>query len=277
MIIDNLRLIVSENKGRNSLYIRNLLKEQLQYYVLNFIYNSLYGERFIFKGETCLRFCFNLPRLSEDLDFDVKNYQEFNQEELVLSLVKYFQEKLLVKEINYKISGKNKIIYLKFPLHQFFEEGEYFSQVLYVRIDTAPLETSFFKEEISLKSTADFSFIIKRYSLSDIFAGKIAAILTREKWEGKEKQPRFKGRDYFDIFWLKEKRVSPNFAYLFDVLKIGDRKKVVDLLEKKLNEASKRLVELKSDLLPFIEEQNFIDSFIKNFALLKKDLINYLR
>lgn len=277
MIIDNLRLIVSQNKGRNSLYIRNLLKEQLQYYVLNFIYNSLYGERFIFKGGTCLRFCFNLPRLSEDLDFDVKNYQEFNQEELVLSLVKYFQEKLLVKEINYKISGKNKIIYLKFPLHQFFEEGEYFSQVLYVRIDTAPLETSFFKEEISLKSTADFSFIIKRYSLSDIFAGKIAAILTREKWEGKEKQPRFKGRDYFDIFWLKEKRVSPNFAYLFDVLKIGDRKKVVDLLEKKLNEASKRLVELKSDLLPFIEEQNFIDSFIKNFALLKKDLINYLR
>lgn len=277
MIIDNLRLILSQNKGRNSLYVRNLLKEQLQYYVLNFIYNSLYGERFIFKGGTCLRFCFNLPRLSEDLDFDVKNYREFNQKELVLSLVKYFQEKLLVKEIDYKISGKNKIIYLKFPLHQFFEEGEYFSQVLYVRIDTAPLETNFFKEEISLKSTTDFSFIIKRYSLPDIFAGKIVAVLTREKWEGKEKQPRFKGRDYFDIFWLKEKGFSPNFAYLFDVLKIQDRKKAVDLLEKKLNEASKRLVELKNDLLPFIEQQNFIDSFIKNFDLLKKDLINYLR
>jgi len=42
-----------------------------------------------------------------------------------------------------------------------------------------------FKEEISLKSTWDFSFLIKRYSLSDIFSGKLAAILSRETFEGK--------------------------------------------------------------------------------------------
>ena len=34
MIIDNLKLVLDKNRDKNSLYLRNLLKEQLQYYVM---------------------------------------------------------------------------------------------------------------------------------------------------------------------------------------------------------------------------------------------------
>ena len=78
MIIDNLKTVLDQNQNKNSLYLRNLLKEQLQFYLLNYIYTSQYGDTFIFKGGTCLRVCFDLPRLSEDLDFDVEDFSDFN-------------------------------------------------------------------------------------------------------------------------------------------------------------------------------------------------------
>lgn len=278
MLVDELRKTVADNLNSPPLLIRNLLKEKIQLYLLNFIYNSAYGENFLFKGGTCLRICFDLPRLSEDLDFDVKNYKELNQDDLAQNFTKYFREKLLIKEVGYKISGLNKIIYLKFPIVNLFPERNFISStVLHVRVDTAPIESSSYKEEVSLKATTDFSFIVKRYSATDIFAGKIAAILTREKWEGKERQPRFKGRDFFDIFWLRQQKVYPNFNYLFDVLKIKKKEEIIDLLNQKLTEGEKRIDELRNDLLPFFREQKFVEDFVRNFSLLKKDFLDYLK
>ena len=80
MILDELQLTLDRNRQKNPLYLRNLLKEHLQYYLLNFVYNSPYAEKFLFKGGTCLRFCFDLPRLSEDLDFDVKDFKGLRAE-----------------------------------------------------------------------------------------------------------------------------------------------------------------------------------------------------
>src|SRR3989304_1399426 len=56
-------LLVNETK-------RILLKEVLQAYVLDFIYNHPRYRRLNFYGGTCLHVIYNLNRLSEDLDFD---------------------------------------------------------------------------------------------------------------------------------------------------------------------------------------------------------------
>jgi hypothetical protein len=48
MILDALQLTLDRNKEKSPLFLRNLLKEQLQQYVLNFVYNSSYAERFLF-------------------------------------------------------------------------------------------------------------------------------------------------------------------------------------------------------------------------------------
>ena len=68
-----LKNIVLEKRkeGIPDFVIRNYLKEYLQYPVLEFIYSNRKYKRFIFTGGSCLRICFNAPRLSEDLDFDL--------------------------------------------------------------------------------------------------------------------------------------------------------------------------------------------------------------
>jgi len=72
-----LKDIVNEKRksGITNDVLRNILKETLQYYVLDFLYNSSYGENLIFTGGSALRICYGLNRLSEDLDKDmVKKY-----------------------------------------------------------------------------------------------------------------------------------------------------------------------------------------------------------
>ncbi len=268
MLIDDLRIVVDKNKDKNNLFLRNLLKEQLQFYVLNFVYNSVYADKFLFKGGTALRFCFDLPRLSEDLDFDVFGFEGFNVDSFIDDVLFYFKKKIKYDDIFFKKSGNNKIIYFKFPILEKIgmkiDKNKPSENDLFLRVDLSSVVGKNFKTEISLKSTYDFSFIIKRYSVEDIFSGKIAAILTREKWEEKEKQPRFKGRDYFDIFWLKEKGVNFNFAYLKSLVNIKSKEELKKLLEKKFREAKKRKQELKQDLIPFFADQNFVEIFINN-------------
>jgi predicted nucleotidyltransferase component of viral defense system len=272
MIVEELKFVFDKNKDKNALYLRNLLKEQLQYYVLNFIYNSLYGEKFLFKGGTCLRFCFDLPRLSEDLDFDVKDFSSFDYQVFIKDLKEYFVSKLKYKDFEVKVSGKNRLIYLKFPILKKIgfplEKEKPSENILFLRIDLSDVLGKNFKEEISLKSTWDFSFLIKRYSLSDIFSGKLAAILSRETFEGKEKTPRFKGRDYFDIFWLKEKGIKYNFDYLKTLINIKNEEELKERLLKKFQEAKKKINFIKQDLFPFFSESNFVENFINNFDAL---------
>ena len=281
MIVDNLKIVLDKNNDKNSLYLRNLLKEQLQNYLLNYIYNSQYGEKFIFKGGTCLRFCFELPRLSEDLDFDVDGFSDFNFDKFTGDLKNYFLTKLKYSDLSIQISGKNKIIYLKFPILEKIgfpvNKNKPSESTLFVRIDLNDLKGKYFSKEISLKSTSDFSFIIKRYALTDIFAGKLAAVLLRESWEGKEKQPRFKGRDYFDICWLMQKKIRPNFSYLKTLIEVKSDKELLEMLKDKFQVAIKKKQIIKDDLLPFFSEENFIEDFINSLDSLLNNLVIYLK
>jgi len=281
MIVNNLKIILDKNNDKNSLYLRNLLKEQLQNYILNYIYNSQYGEKFIFKGGTCLRFCFELPRLSEDLDFDVEDFSRFDFNKFIEDIKNYFSTKLRYKDLNIKISGKNKMLYLKFPVLEKIgfpvNKNKPTENNLFLRIDLSDIKGKNFTREVSLKSTSDFSFIIKRYSLSDLFSGKLAAVLSRESWEGKEKQPRFKGRDYFDICWLMQKKIKPNIAYLKSLIDIKSDEELLEKFKNKFEAAIKKRLILKEDLLPFFSDTNFVDDFISNLDNLLFSLITYLK
>jgi len=276
MISNNLKFILDQNRAQNPLYLRNLLKEQIQLIVLNFIYNSKYAEDFLFTGGTALRFCFGLPRLSEDLDFDVMNFFELNIQQFTEDLKLFFVNKLKYHDLKIRIAGKNQIIYLAFPILNkigFPVDASHSSaNTLFIRIDLAPVIGEGFSEEISLKSSSDFSFLIRHYSITDMFAHKIAAILLRERWQGNVKEARFKGRDYFDIFWLNSKNIKPNIDLLKSILDIRSCEEIALMLSEKFIEAGKRKLELKQDLIPYFSENEFVDQFIENFEILNKTL-----
>lgn len=273
MIIDNLKLVVERNKEKNPLYLRNLLKEQLQYSILDFVYNSLYAERFLFKGGTCLRFCFGLPRLSEDLDFDVEGFETLRFEQFISDLKNYFEKTLYYNNLDITVSGVNKIIYLKFPILSSIgfpvNPARPTENTLHLRIDLAKVRGSGFTKELSLESTWDFSFLIRRYGLPDLYAGKLAAIIQREKWEGEEKVARFKGRDFFDIWWLKEKNIAWNSNYLLSLTNISSKERIKKQINTKIQIAAKRKSELEADLLPFFENPLFVKDFVNHLGSLQ--------
>ena len=270
MLIDDLKIIVDRNKETNSLYLRNLLKEVLQIYTLNFVYTSVYADKFLFKGGTCLRFCFDLPRLSEDLDFDIKDFSNFSLEKLCQDIKDYFVGKLQFRDFDLKIAGNRREIFLKFPVMDKIglSSGLSESNILFLRIDLSPTDSESYKEEISLKTTYDFSFVIKRYSLEDLFASKITAILGRTFKKGKGDLITFKGRDYYDLIWFLEKGIKPNYKRLKNIAKIDSKKEILKMLDEKVNLVKENY--LKEDLLPLFKETGLVDSFVANFKQLYK-------
>ncbi len=264
MLVDNLKQIISQHKDSPPLFLRNLLKETLQYYVLNFIYGSKWGKNLIMKGGTTLKFCFGLPRLSEDLDLDIENDKEFQLIDFSQDLTKYFHETLKYPDFTLKIAGNQRIIYLKFPVLSVIGLSTIpnESNILHIRIDLSQIKTKVYQVEVSVKSISFLTTLIRHYSLPYLFAGKLAAILTRQTLEGTVKTARVKGRDYYDLIWFLEKNIIPDWKFLEAQTGISQQQ-AIDILDDKVKKLN--AVVMKSDLLPFFDNISFIDQFVKNY------------
>lgn len=275
MLLDNLKRTYLENKDKPPLLLRNTLKETIQFYILDFIGSSVWGKRLVMKGGTCLRFCFGLPRLSEDLDFDIEGKGDLPVDKFGTAIKDHFVKTLKFSQIGIKLANNKRTIYLKFPVLRDlgFARNKGESDWLHVRIDLAPATVPDYLVEISLKSAPDFSFLIRRYSLPDLFAGKINAILTREKLEGKVKTERFKGRDFYDLVWFLEKGVKPNWQMVKKATGL-DQKKATLKLKKKISRVTPEM--LKRDLLPFFFNPAFVENFAKSWHHLAGELIKQL-
>ncbi len=275
MFLSKLKQVYLENKDKNKLYVRSLLKEAIQYYVLNFVFTGNWGKILLFKGGTALRFCFKLPRLSEDLDFDVEVGSNFNIEDFSDALKNYFSERLKFDDLSVKLANNRRTIYLKFPILKEIglpvDQSE--TNILHIRIDFSQNDKPYARVEVTAKSYENLSFVMRRYSIEDLFAGKISAILTREKIEGVENVVRFKGRDYYDLIWYLEKGIKPNWVQVENQTGLS-KVKAIKLINQKIKKVTKEMIE--DDLTPFIEERESVMSFAGNFQELAKEYLKNL-
>ena len=282
MILDDIKQIITKEREKNSsdLYIKTAIKEYLQIYVLNFIYtHSVYSKNFIFTGGTCLRRCFGLNRLSEDLDFDL--IKPVDAEKLKGDLTEYFYKKYLYKDVYIKTGQKGRQVLLKFPILRTLglaTKSE--SDLLYVKVDLSLVESKSYKTLTTLKSTYNFNYIITHYDLPTLMASKIATVLTRSRFIGKENIKIIKGRDYFDLLWFLENKVYPDLKRINDSLeKKYSLTEVIGLVDEKVNLAVvKQKNYFKQDLLPFIDNQEVVDphinSYVENYNLYKRYLLS---
>lgn len=270
MFLDDLKKTYLVNKDKPTFLLRNLLKENVQYYILNFIGQSKWIDSFLFKGGTCLRIFFGLPRLSEDLDFDIIDKKKLDFNFFTHSLRDYFIKTLQFFKFDLKIANNKRVLYLKFPVLR--DVGlnlkKHESNILFVRIDLAPTIGKSYHTELAIKSAHNFSFLLKRYSLPDLFAGKISAILAREAFEGRVKKERFKGRDYYDLIWFIEKGIKPNWKYLKELTGFA-KEEIIRKLDNKTKKISLQV--LRRDLLPFFADPDSVETFAANFQSLYKN------
>lgn len=279
MIKELEKIVIAERKkGNSELYIRNLLKEYLQVYVLNYIYTtSEYSKVLIFKGGTCLRHFYDLGRLSEDLDFDYE--EEVDTVKLAKKLQHFFEVKYKVLDISVSVKQQGRQILLKFPVLRDFDiakRGE--RDMLYLKLDLQKNPSDIYDVQVSSKSLMGFNFVTRHYDLSTLMTGKIVAVLKREKLMGKGSRVSVKGRDYYDLLWYLKKKIEPNMERLSDILKRKISKKG---LKKKLDEKVELLLknygsDFESDLLPLIENTDFVSAYVENYGEEYKRESSYL-
>lgn len=280
MILPKLINILHQyQSSNNSLFIRSVLKEALQDYVLNFVYNDPNYKTMIFTGGSCLRKIYGLPRLSEDLDFDFAGLPAgeagtFEIKDFAGKVKAYFTRQLQYKDITVKISGGGQTVFLKFPVLKELgganNSGD--SPILFVRCDFSKDSIGVFTTEVNSVSTSEFSFFALSYDLPTLFANKIMAFLERDFFKGKEQTVPFKGRDVFDLVWFLEKskksdwKLKPNWDRLTKGLKIDNSNTIVRLIVKKVESIDKK--DVYRDLLPFIESIQTLENFSDNFSFL---------
>lgn len=270
MIYKELEKIVLDGRrnGFSDLYIRNLLKEYLQVYILNYIYtDDKYSKELIFTGGTCLRQIYGLPRLSEDLDFDYN--QEVNSRELANNLLKYFRVKYKFDDVSISLKQDGRQILIKIPVLKRLDLAQQDeSDLLYLKIDLQKNPSGIYSTEISSKNIMNFNFVALHYDLASLMAGKVIAVLTRERFAGKENREVIKGRDYYDLLWFLKQTVNPNLERISDTL--GEKvtgKKLKNMLDKKIEElGNKYKSDFEADLVPLIENPDIVPVYINNYT-----------
>lgn len=182
---------------------RNILREYLQYKILQIVFGSKYANRLSFLGGTALRIVHNNTRFSEDLDFDNFNLTETDFSEISELVKRHMELEGYVVEIRNVYKGAYRC-YVKIP-KILFDNGisEYEEEKILIQLDTAPHGFLYEPDRVILNKFEVFTEISVT-PLDIILAQKIFAIFNRKT---------MKGRDFFDVLFLLGK-ARPNYDYL---------------------------------------------------------------
>lgn len=218
---------------------KNILREYLQYKILDIIFNSKWAVKISFLGGTALRIVYDNTRFSEDLDFD-----NFGLKQDVFSLLTKEVKKRLEKE-GYKTEIRNVFkgayrCYVKIPKILFDNKiSDLEEEKIMIQIDTARHNFNY-KPDKKILNKFDVFTEINVTPLDILLSQKIYAALNRK---------RAKGRDFFDVVFLLQ-RTKPNYDYLEKKLKIKNGK---ELKEKFISCARTiNFGELARDVEPFL-------------------------
>ena len=182
---------------------RFLLREYLQYKILEIVFEGSVGAQWCFLGGTCLRIVHGNNRFSEDLDFDNFNLSREDFESIGGLIEKQLRRQGFEVEIRNVFKGAFHC-YIKFP-NLLYESGlsGHREEKILIQLDTEPQHFDFQPESHVLNKFDVFTNILTT-PIDILLSQKLYAICNR---------PRPKGRDFFDVSFLLP-RTKPNYGYL---------------------------------------------------------------
>ena len=231
--------IKAQYPSRFDKFDRSLLREYLQYQILAIIFEHPLSRKLSFLGGTCLRIVHQLPRFSEDIDFDNKELTETEFDELSLFLKKQLQKRGYLVEI--KLVKKGALhCYIKFPklLYQQGLTPQKFEKIL-IQVDT--FDQGFdYQPQLFILDKFEFFKQIKVTPKSVILAQKLWTITQRHK---------FKGRDFFDIMFLLQS-TKPDISFLEAKFGHKSLSQIIEEILDHLHDAN--WPEIEADVKPFL-------------------------
>lgn len=225
---------------------RFIIREYLQYKILQIIFNSKYANQLSFLGGTCLRIVHGNSRFSEDLDFDNFSLSIKKFDEISNLIVKELGKEGYETEMRTIHKGAYHC-YIKFP-ELLYSQGisKYKEEKILIQLDTEPQHFAFESEKIILNKFDVFTQI-NTTPLDILLAQKFYAIINRK---------RNKGRDFFDVVFILSKIKKPNYDYLNLKVNIKTPEQLRERLLKKCSVIN--MNEMANDVAPFLFNQNEI-------------------
>lgn len=255
----------------------NAQHEVMQQVTLAGLYRGGFFNKAAFYGGSCLRIFYGLQRFSEDLDFSLL------QTDADFKLENYFVP--IINEFN--ALGRDVVINKKEKKNQTNVESAF------LKDDTAIYNVQFRTERnIKIKIEVDinppigfstehkflllpFSFMVRCYTLPDLYAGKMHALLFRS-WKN-----RVKGRDWYDFEWYVRNNTALNFEHLsqrtsqFGSLAQGEltHESFIQLLKDKISKTNMEMV--KADVSPFIKNPEEMDIWSTEYFTHLAEIIQF--
>lgn len=261
------------------------LREIMQEIALAGLHRAGFFEKAAFYGGTALRIFYGLDRFSEDLDFSLLEVNPgFTLNKYMDAVVAEFEslgmqvsvrEKLKANQTNIESAFlKSETIWKELILEDIIPQNgldQKANILIKLEVDTKPPLGFETEERLLLKP---FSFYVKCFTISDLFAGKMHALLFR-KWG-----TNVKGRDWYDMEWYIKKGIPLNLNhFLLRAQDSGDWKKKTiteeefrELLHVRIDSVD--MSRVKADIRRFIPDQKVLDIWSAKYFY---DLIRHLK
>lgn len=218
---------------------KNLLREYLQYKILEAIFSSEFGNFLNFMGGTAIHVLHGNTRFSEDLDFDNLGL-DFGKFEKLVSFVKnkLSREGYVIETKN--VSKGAYTAHLKMP-RLLYDSGlsNHEEEVLLIKVDAEP-------QKFKYKATKN---IINKFDVFTRISAVPIDILLSQKIYTIFKRKRPMGRDFYDAIFLFGKTRS-NLGYLRTKLGVKNKDDLKDRLLRRCSNLNFK--QLAQDVEPFL-------------------------
>jgi hypothetical protein len=254
------------------------LREIIQEVALLGLWRAKFFEHAAFYGGTALRILYGLDRFSEDLDFSLRTpAPDFNLARYTTALdeeLQAFGFNVRVEMVDKAVDSAVQSAFLKGNTRNellVIETGEEIArmvpagQVLKIKleVDTDPPPGFATQTRYLLRP---IPFAVRCYTLPDLFAGKMHALLFR-KWKN-----RVKGRDWYDLVWYAANHPQLHLAHLEQRMRqtghwSGDQPLSPPAFSDLLNEAIDRLNvdQARRDVAPFVKDRQILAIWSRDF------------
>lgn len=181
----------------------NVMREYLQALVMRSFHESQAFRSIVFMGGTALRFLYNLPRYSEDLDFSRESVGGYEPILWMQKIKRDLSYQGYEVSLSWNATHTVHVAWVGFPgiMKEAGLSGHASEKIsIKIEIDTNPPQGATLSSSLVNRHML---FAVRHHDLGSLMAGKVHAILTR---------PFVKGRDWYDLCWYESRRfpVEPN-------------------------------------------------------------------
>lgn len=254
---------------------KNYVYEAMQQIALAGLHRGKFFEKCAFYGGTCLRIFHGLNRFSEDMDFSLLcEDSSFRFESYFPSIIDEFAacgRKVEIRKKDKKSFGKVESAFLK-DNTDVYDVSFQTEKSIRIKIEVDIQPPLHFTTEQKLL-LLPYSFMTRCYSLPDLFAGKMHALLFRS-WGN-----RVKGRDWYDFEWYVRNGVKLDFSHFQErVLQFNgkrmDKMEFLDTLREKMTNTDIDLV--KADVEDFLIDKQELKIWSNDYFIQLSKMVQFL-